>query len=119
MPEPRDLTMRMHTCALNARDLDTLVAQALPDAPCFCDGEWVGEGRDAIRQLLEREFVANEDIVARVGTHRGEPAILEFDAGGAARGAVRLVDGGRGRIRELRIDHSASLVQASVPEPTA
>src|ERR1041385_249036 len=113
MPEPRDL--RVHTCALNARDLDTLVAQALPDAPCFCDGEWVGEGHDAIRLALEREFVANEDLIARVGTLRGEPAILEFDAGGAERGALRLVERA-GRIHELRIEHPKAMV-GRVPEP--
>ena len=117
MSELRDL--RVHTCAMNARDLDTLVAQATNDASCFCDGEWVGEGREAVRSALEREFAANEDLIARLGTHRGAPAILEFDAGGTERGALRLVGGpGAGRFSELRIEHAKPVLRTSVPEPS-
>ncbi|MFA5944691.1 MAG: hypothetical protein WC876_09520 [Candidatus Thermoplasmatota archaeon] len=104
MAEPRDL--RLHTCALNARDVETLAAQAAPHAPCFCDGEWVGEGPDAVRAALTKEFAVNEDLFARLGTHDGEPAILQFDSLGSQRGALRFRgEPGVGRFQELRIDH--------------
>ncbi|MEA3136019.1 MAG: hypothetical protein QOJ26_924 [Thermoplasmata archaeon] len=106
MAEPRDF--RFHTCAMNARDVETLAAQAAPHAPCFCDGEWVGEGPEAVRAALAKEFAVNEDIFARVGEHLGEPAILQFDSGGAERSALRFRGGpgvGVGRFQELRIDH--------------
>lgn len=104
MADLRDL--RVHTCALNARDVETLVAQAAPHAPCICDGEWVGEGPEAVRKALTKEFDVNEDIFARLGTHDGEPAVLQFDALGAQRAALRFRGGlGVGRYQELLIDH--------------
>jgi hypothetical protein len=117
MPELRDL--RVHTCALNARDLESLAAQALRAAPCFCDGEWVGEGPDAVRLALEREFKMNEAALARLGTVDGEPAVLAFGDDGAPLATLRF-RGDSGRIRELRIDHSSRpVVRADVPEPAA
>ena len=55
MAELRDL--RVHTCALNARDLDALSRQAIPHAACICDGHWVGEGPEAVRLALEKLIV--------------------------------------------------------------
>ena len=109
MAELRDL--HLHACALNARDLETLASHAFRDAPCICDGEWVGEGPDAVRKALEKEFSMNEEAIgriARLGTVDGEPAVLEFDGGDEPhepRAILRFVGGGGGRIRELRIDH--------------
>src|SRR5687768_10986108 len=99
MAEPRDL--RLHTCALNARDLETLAAQAAPHAPCICDGEWVGEGPEAVRRALAKEFAVNEEVFARLGVHDGEPAILQFDSLGAQRTALRFRgQPGLGRFQE-------------------
>jgi hypothetical protein len=122
MAEPRDL--RVHTCALNARDVETLAAQAAPHAPCICDGEWVGEGPEAVRRALTKEFAVNEEVFARLGVHDGEPAILQFDAGGTQRGAMRFRGQlGGSRFQELRIDHpgppARPIVEAPVPEPAA
>lgn len=103
MAEPRDL--RVHACALNARDLDALSRQAVPHAACICDGEWVGEGPDAVRRALEKEFAMNEEVYARLGTVDGEPTVLEFDGDGATIGTLRFVGDPGGRIRELHIDH--------------
>jgi hypothetical protein len=131
MAELSDL--RMHMCALNARDVETLAAQAAPHAPCFCDGEWVGEGPDAVRQALIKEFATDEEVFARLGLQDGEPAILQFDALGTQRGSLRFRQQGGGRFHELRIDHGrrpvavvpadlsagrSPVVQATVPEPT-
>ena len=120
MAELRDL--RVHTCALNARDLETLAAQAAPHAACICDGEWVGEGPDAVRAALAKEFAVNEEVFARLGLHDGEPAVLQFDAKGARRSALRFRgEPGVGRFRELRIDHDqpAAIVQAGLSDPGA
>lgn len=123
MAELRDL--RVHTCALNARDVETLAAQAAPHAPCICDGEWVGEGPDAVRRALTKEFAVNEEVFARLGLHDGEPAILQFDARGAQRGALRFRGQlGAARFQELRIDHRPAVagrpvVEGLVPEPSA
>ena len=122
MPELSDL--RVHACALNARDLDSLASHALRSAPCICDGEWVGEGPEAGRQALAREFELNPEAIVGLGTVDGEPAAVEFDAGGVERAVVRFRGDPSGRIRELRIDHgdrparprpAAALV--GVPEP--
>lgn len=122
MAELRDL--RVHACALNARDLESLASHALRTAPCICDGEWVGEGPEGVRRALEREFAANDEMVARLGTVDGEPAVLEFDGSGSAvpRATLRFRGDPSGRIRELRIDHGerpagprAAIV--GVPEP--
>lgn len=120
MSDLRDF--RVHACALNARDIETLAAHAVQGAPCFCDGEWVGEGPEAFRRALEDEFRHNEEGIVRLGTVNGEPAALEFDAGGAARATLRFRHGPRGSIHELRIDHrqapGAVLQLAGAPEPT-
>lgn len=117
--ELRDL--RVHTCALNARDVETLAAQAAPHAPCFCDGEWVGEGPEAVRRALSKEFAVNEEVFARLGVHEGEPAILQFDSHGAQRGTLRFRGQlGGARFQELRIDHKPAAGRAvvgEVPEP--
>ena len=57
----------------------------------------------------------------RLGTVDGEPAALEFDAGGVERAVFRIRNDPAGRIRELRIDHRpAPLVElAGLPEPAA
>lgn len=119
MAELRDL--RVHTCALNARDLDALANQALRSAPCFCDGEWVGEGPEGVRQALEKEFAMNDEAFARIGTVDGQPAVLGFDGGGAPRSILRFMGDGDGRIRELRIDHGAAparpVVRIAIEEP--
>lgn len=124
MAELRDL--RVHACALNARDLDALASHALRNAPCICDGEWVGEGPEAVRRALEREFAADGEVVARLGTVDGEPAVLEFDGSGSAipRATLRFRGDPSGRIRELRIDHGERPARprpgaavVGVPEP--
>ncbi|HUR25869.1 MAG TPA: hypothetical protein VM327_07655 [Candidatus Thermoplasmatota archaeon] len=108
MAELRDL--RVHTCALNARDVETLAAQAAPHAPCICDGEWIGEGPDAVRRALSREFAVNEEVFARLGVHEGEPAVLQFDSRGAPRSILRFRGQlGAARFQELRIDHRQPL----------
>ena len=126
MAELRDL--RLHTCALNARDVETLAAQAAPHAPCICDGEWVGEGPEAVRQALAKEFAGDEEVFARLGLHDGEPAVLQFDSSGAQRGALRFRGQlGGARFQELRIDHrppgparpGRPLVEGLVAEPAA
>jgi hypothetical protein len=115
----RDL-IRMHACAFNGRDLDSLASQAVPNAPCFCDGEWVGEGPQAMRDALEREFTQEANLVARMARLDDEPVIVEMTGGEGnwqARGAVRILGGRDGRIRELHIDHREPVVRAVVPEP--
>ncbi|MHB1262519.1 MAG: hypothetical protein ACYC2H_12480 [Thermoplasmatota archaeon] len=117
MAELRDL--RLHTCALNARDVETLAAQAAPHAACICDGEWIGEGPDGVRQALAKEFALNEEVFARLGVHDGEPAVLQYDAKGAQRSALRFRgEPGVGRFQELRIDHDrATVIQSGLSEP--
>ena len=121
MAELRDL--RVHACALNARDMDALASQAFATSPCICDGEWVGEGPDAVRRALEKEF-AGDEAFARLATVDGEPAVLEFDGGGdEPRAVLRFLAAPGGRIRELRIDHAAAVpakrpvVRFEVDEP--
>jgi hypothetical protein len=121
MSEIRDL-VRMQTRAFNGRDLDNLCRQAQPDAPCFCDGEWVGEGPAAMRAALERELTQDANLVGRIGTLDNEPILVELGGGEGhyeARGAVRFKGDAGGRIRELRIDHNARIVAAIVPDPDA
>lgn len=119
MPDLRDL--RVHTCALNARDLDALASQAVRSTPCICDGEWVGEGPEGVRRALEREFALDSEVFARVGTVDGQPAILEFGSKGEPLATLRFVGDHAGRIRELHIDHGQGrpVVAAAVPEPDA
>lgn len=112
--------VRMHTCAFNGRDLDNIAAQAHPDAPCFCDGEWVGEGPVAMRQALEREFTQDANLVGRLARLADEPVIMELgghEGRWEPRGAVRIRPDGAGRIRELRIEHAPKIVSSLVPEP--
>ena len=119
MTSERDI-LRLHACAFNGRDLDNLAAQASPHAPCFCDGVWVGEGPQALRDALEREFTQEANLVARMGMLDDEPILVELSGGEghwAQRGTVRIRGGEGGRIREMRIDHGSALVRAAVPEP--
>lgn len=115
----RDL-LRMHACAFNGRDLDLLAGQADPDTPCFCDGEWVGEGPAAVREALQREFLLDAGVVGRVARLGDEPVIIELGGGEGhwePKGAVRIRGDGEGRIREFRIEHADRIVRAVVPEP--
>jgi hypothetical protein len=115
----RDL-IRMHACSFNGRDLDNLASQAVPNAPCFCDGEWVGEGPKAMREALEREFMLEANLVGRMARLDNEPVIAELSGGEGnwqTRGTVRILGGRDGRIRELHIDHREPVVKAVVPEP--
>lgn len=115
----RDL-LRLHACAFNGRDLENLASQAEPDAPCFCDGEWVGEGPRGMREALEREFTQEANLVARMAMLGDEPILVELSGGEGhwdQRGTVRLRGGEGGRIREMRIDHGGPLVRAAVLEP--
>lgn len=119
MAETRDF-LRLHACAFNGRDLDNLASQAEPDAACFCDGEWVGEGPRALREALERELVQEANLVARMAVVDDEPILLELSGGEGhwnPRGTLRFRGTEAGRIRELRIDHDGGLVRAAVPEP--
>ena len=119
MGSERDL-LRLHACAFNGRDLDNLASQAAPHAPCFCDGEWVGEGPKAMREALEREFTLEANLVGRMASLDDEAVVVEL--GGAdgrwqTKGALQIRGDSRGRIRELRIDHREPMVRAMVPEP--
>lgn len=117
MAELHDL--RLHACALNARDVETLAAQAGPHAPCICDGEWVGEGPEAVRAALAKEFATGDEVFARLGTLDGQPVILQFDASGEQRSALRFLGGSApGRFQELRIDHPRPGILVGL-EPTA
>jgi ketosteroid isomerase-like protein len=104
--EIRDL-LRVHASAINGRDVESLVAHATPDAACFCDGQWVGEGPEAVRAMLEAEYTLHNDLIARVDEHNGEPVIVEFGPDGQDRHATVRIRGDRhdGRIREIRLDH--------------
>jgi hypothetical protein len=116
----RDL-LRHQACAFNGRDLDNLAAQAEPDAPCFCDGEWVGEGPSAMREALEREFTQEANLVARMAVLDDEPILVELSGGEGhwhPRGTLRIRGNAGGRIREMRIDHREPIVSAVVPEPS-
>ena len=119
MTSERDI-LRLHACAFNGRDLDNLAAQASPHAPCFCDGEWVGEGPAAVREALEREFTQEANLVGRMARLDNEAVIVEL-AGGEGhwqpRGALRIRGDGNGRIREVHIDHRERAVRGVVPEP--
>lgn len=111
---------RMHTCAFNGRDLDNLASQAAPHAPCFCDGEWVGEGPVAIREALEREFTQEANLIGRMASLDNKPVIMELSGGEGrweTRGAVRIVGDANGRIRELHIDHRERALRSLVPAP--
>ena len=113
-------TVRMHACAFNGRDLDNIALQAEADAPCFCDGEWVGEGPQAVREALEREFTQDANLVARMARLDNEPVLMEIagnEGRWETRGALRFKDDGAGRIRELRIDHGPRIIGNLVPEP--
>lgn len=113
--ELREL-LRVHSCAFNGRDVETFAAHTHPQATCFCDGEYVGEGPDGVRQLLEREFERGEWI-AKVEQVQGEDVLVEFSPDGRQRhGLVRVRGQPDGRIREVRIEHGP-VVRANVPEP--
>jgi hypothetical protein len=120
MPHAERDLIRLHACAFNGRDLDNLARQAEEDAPCFCDGEWVGEGPKAMREALEREFTQDANLVGRMARLDDQPVIMEVsgvEGRWEPRGALRFVGDGSGRIRELRIDHGARIVGSLVPEP--
>lgn len=119
MPSASD-HLRLHACAFNGRDLDNIARQAGAHTPCFCDGEWVGEGPVAVRDALEREFSQHANLVGRMGRLDNEPVIMEIDGvegNWQPRGAVRLVGDAGGRIREVRIDHAPSILEQLVPDP--
>lgn len=118
MVSPRD-DLRLHACAFNGRDLDNIARQAAPDAPCFCDGEWVGQGPKAMREALEREFTMEANLVGRMGRLGNESVIMELsghEGRWETRGALRIRGDDRGRIREMRIDHAPRIVGSLVPE---
>lgn len=120
MPHAERDLIRMHACAFNGRDLDNIALQAAADAPCFCDGEWVGEGPKAMREALEREFTQEANLAGRMALLGNEPVIMEVsgvEGRWEPRGALRFRGDGSGRIRELRIDHGAGIVGSLVPEP--
>src|SRR5687768_14731330 len=105
MPQAERDLIRMHACAFNGRDLENIALQAEEDAPCFCDGEWVGEGPKGMREALEREFTQDANLVARMAHFDNQPVIMELGGGEGhwePRGALRFRADGAGRIRELR-----------------
>lgn len=120
MPQSERDILRLHACAFNGRDLDNLAFAAAPDAPCFCDGEWVGEGPQALRDALEREFTQDANLVGRMAKlDNDEAVIMEFagtEGHWTPRGSVRIRGDGHGRISELHIDHREPM-RSFVPGP--
>jgi ketosteroid isomerase-like protein len=104
--------LRVHACCLTGRDVDTVAANAAPDAICFCDGEYVGEGADGIRKALLQELADNEELVARVASLDGETVVAELagpDGHWSPRAAVRIRADDEG-IHEIRITHDPRVV---------
>jgi len=100
--------LRVQARAFNAKDVGTLVGHATAAARCIRDGEWLGEGPDAIRDGLEAEW--RRGCVGRLLDVDGEPVLVEYDGEGAgpAQGTIRFrFDGDR--ITECRIDHEPGL----------
>lgn len=117
--ETRDI-LRVHACAFNGRDVESVAAHGAATTACFSDGKWVGEGPEAIRRLLEAEYARHDDMIAKVDEENGEPVIVEFGPDGQDRHATvrihsRPTDG---CIREIHVTHlSSPLRRPDVPRP--
>jgi hypothetical protein len=111
----RDI-LRMHACAFNGRDVESMVAQATPATAIFKDGRWVGEGLEAVRRAILDEY-ARGDVIGRLMTLDGETVLAEWSGPEGARvptGAMRIQAGPSSQIRELRIDHDEDIVRRLV-----
>lgn len=110
MPADPDALLRVHAGALNAHDLDSLAGHYLPRTRLVRDGRPAGEGREALRALIE-EY--RGEVVGRVMDVEGQPALVAWSGAeghGPATGIVRLRSQG-GRVVEVRIDHDSRLIE--------
>jgi hypothetical protein len=96
--------IRVQARAFNAKDVETILGHCTASAQCFCDGEWVGEGHDAVRRGLQEEW-KNGASVGRLHEVDGELVLVEYgDEHGEPRGVVRFRTHA-GRINEFRFEH--------------
>lgn len=98
----------MQARAFNARET---LAGEYNRAAVIRDGEWLGEGAEAVRRGLEAEW--GSGCVGRVVDLDGEPAIAEYEGDegrGEPRGVVRL-DVQDGNVIACRIDHDPALLE--------
>lgn len=111
----KESLLAVHSRALTAHDLDTMVGHAARDVRCTCDGRAVGEGHAAMRELLEREYHGHAELVGRVFDMDGDTVLAEFSGHDkpTPRGILRITADGD-RVRELSIDHDDAVLQRLV-----
>lgn len=111
MQVPSQELLRVQTRAFNARDLETLVGPFTAAARFIRDGEWVGEGRDAVRKGLEAELSSGSH--GRLLLVDGEPVLVEYDGEEGhpvPRGTIRFeVEGSQ--LTQCVVDHDGAVVE--------
>lgn len=107
----KDALLTVHSRALTAHDVDTILGHATHDVRCVCDGRAVGEGRDSLRALLEHEYHGQPELLGRVFDLDGETVVAEFAGHEDPKphGIVRFKALGD-RVMEFDIDHGHAAV---------
>lgn len=114
MVSDKEALLSVHSRAITAHDVETIVGHAHQTVRCMCDGRWMGEGTDVLRRALEAEYVGRGPLVGRVMDLDGEPVVVAFEApesgaGPRPRGVMRFNSTGQG-VTECRIEHGSDLV---------
>lgn len=111
MPAEAHGLLRVQAHAFNAKDLDTAVGHYTAAARFLRDGEWIGEGREAVRQGLEQEFAAG--VVGRLAELDGESVLVAYtgDEGHEEPSGVLRFRARGAWLTECSVDHSPSTLQ--------
>lgn len=112
MASDKEALLAVHSRALTAHDVDTIVGHAHQAVRCMCDGQWMGEGPDVLRKAIEAEYVGRDPLVGRIMDLDGEPVLVAFEAsetGHKPHGVMRFHSSAQ-RITECRIEHQPDLV---------
>lgn len=119
MVSMKESLVRVHAGAFNAHDPALLGNTLLPSAPCWRDGEFLGEGAAGLRRAFEAEHQGGE-VVGQVVQVDGEPMVVEWGGPEGRReplGVLRLQSRGD-RVSEVRFDHDAALVRRLLERAT-
>lgn len=111
--------LRVHACEFNAQDFDALPSMYAPRAVVFKDGQWLGEGPEAVSRVFKEECECGEEVVERMALMDGDPVLVNW-SGCEGRSRPRSVVRCRmedGLLSEVRIDHDPRVLSRVAEGP--
>lgn len=111
--------LRVHACEVNAKDFDALPTMYARTARVFTDGQWAGEGPEAVSRVFRDECGDGVDVVERVSRMDDDDVLVHWagDEGNARPRSLVRCRTEDGLVKEVRIDHDPRLLSRAVEGP--